>query len=409
MIARAVRAAVVLGTLVASSTSALAHGGEEISERTAWSAWHLTPDIVIPTALIAAVYVAGAIRRRAGRKAAPWWRLAMFFAGMAAVFLALQSPIDPIAERLFFVHQIQHLLLRMLGPMLLALSWPQGLLTAGLPTAVKGTVLAPTIRNAALRQTFGFVAHPAVVTVLFILALYFWEIPRYHNLALLNEPVHYLMHVTMLLAGLLFWWRVFDRRVPASGCGLDDGDERWWRPFGRRRNPHGLGYGVRLMMLWIVILSNILLGSYTTLKTTVLYGAYDVLGRLYGYSPIADEQIGGVVIWIPSSMMCLIAVLIVIHLWGLHETRMDEQRVAEPSSNSAALLYPATATALIERARPKNRAMAAGFGLFVLTVFATAILVGVLYTVSGRSGDRIEARDGLIEHAADGDGYPSLR
>lgn len=360
-----------------SSAPALAHGGEEITERTAGSAWHITPDIVIPTALVAAIYVAGVIHRRTGRKATPWWRQAMFFAGLGAVFLALQSPIDSIAERLFFVHQIQHLMLRMLGPMLLALSWPQGLLTAGLPTAVKGILLAPTVRNPALRQTFVFLAHPVVTTLLFILALYFWEIPRYHDLALLNESVHYLMHVTMLLAGLLFWWRVFDRRAPASGIDLDD-DERWWRPFARRRNPHGLGYGVRLMMLLIVILSNILLGSYTTLKTTVLYGAYDVLGRLYDYSPLTDEQIGGIIIWIPSSMMCLIAILIVIHLWGRHETRMDAWRVAQPSSNAAALLYPATGAALVKRARPKNRAMAAGFGVFVFTVFATAILVGVL-------------------------------
>jgi putative membrane protein len=235
----------------------------------------------------------------------------------------------------------------------------------------------------------------------------FLEIPHYHDLALLNEPVHYLMHVTMLLAGLLFWWRVFDRRAPTSASDLDDRDEPSWRQSGRRRAPHGLGYGVRLMMLWLVILSNILLGSYTTLKTTVLYGAYDVLGRLYGYSSLADEQIGGIIIWIPSGMMCLIAVLIVIHLWGLHETRVVQRRVARSTSNSVALVYPATGAALIERARLKNRAMAAGFGVLVFTVFATAILVGVLYIIPGRSGDKIEARDGLVEHASHENRYPA--
>jgi putative membrane protein len=115
---------IVFGALVASSTPALAHGGEDITKRTAWSTWHLSPDIVILTVLVAAIYVAGIIRRRKSNATSPWWRQAMFGVGLASVFLALQSPIDPIAERLFFVHQIQHLLLRMLGPMLLALSWP---------------------------------------------------------------------------------------------------------------------------------------------------------------------------------------------------------------------------------------------------------------------------------------------
>ncbi len=370
MMAHSIRATIFCGVLALAGSSALAHGGGETTEQTARSAWHFTPDIVISTALVVSVYAAGMVRRRTSRMSPPWWRQTMFFAGVAAVFLALQSPVDAIAERLFFVHQIQHLLLRMLGPMLLALSWPEGILIAGLPLAVKRMILTPVISNGAVRCVFGFIARPAVATILFVAALYFWEIPRYHDLALLNEPLHYLMHATMLLAGLVFWWRVFDWRTPKSAVDFDDGEERWWRPFDERPSSHGLRYGVRLMMLWVVILSNILLGAYTTLKTTVLYSAYDVLGRLYGYSARGDEQIGGIVIWIPSSMMCLVAVLIVIHLWGLHESRMNERRPAQSTSNSAAL---------IERARPKNRAMAAGFGVFVFVIFATAILIGVLY------------------------------
>lgn len=397
-----------LAALSALVPPALAHGGAEVTAQTAWSAWRVTPDVVIPTMVIASVYGAGMMRRRAVTISVPWWRHGLFFAGLAAVFVSLQSPVDPVAERLFSVHQIQHLLLRMLGPMLLALSWPEGLLTAGLPAPIRRAVLAPVISDRTIRAIFRFIAHPAIATILFIGALYFWQIPRYHNLALLNGPVHYLMHATMFVVGLIFWWRVFDRRPPRSVIDTECGDERWWRLFERRPAPYGLSYGVRLMMLWVVILSNIVLGSYTALKTTVLYGGYDVLGRLFGYSALGDEQLGGIIIWIPSSMMCLVAVLIVIHLWGLHETRLDERRTAQFTSNSAALLYPATGAALIERARPKNRAMAIGFSVFVFTVFATAILLGVLYNLTDTVGIDVEARGGLVTHAAGG-GSPMLR
>ena len=258
--------------LIAAAVPALAHEDATLTGQTAWAAWHLTPDIVIPTALVAIVYIVGLLRRRAITEPLPPWRHAAFFGGLAAVFLSLQSPIDPIAERLFWMHQIQHLLLRTIGPMMIALAWPQGILSAGLRATLGGNVLKPLASNGPLRSVFRFLARPAVATILFIAALYVWEVPRYHNLALVNEAVHYVMHVTMLVAGILFWWRIFDRR-PA---------------------PQGLGYGMRLMMLWVVTLSNIVLGAYTTLRSDVLYSAYDVTGRLFGYSALGDEQLGGI-------------------------------------------------------------------------------------------------------------------
>lgn len=382
MIARRSGALAAFVLTALSAGTAAAHGGGQLDEHNAAAAWNLTPDIAIPTALVVAAYLAGAIRRRHSAAAPPWWRHAMFAFGLGSVFLALQSPIDPIAERLFFVHQVQHLLLRMTGPMLIALSWPQAQMAAGLPARLKGGALAPVVRNGAAKTTFRFLVHPVIATALFVLVLYFWEIPRYHDLAVMDDGVHYAMHATMLVAGLLFWWRIFDRRPPPAAADLDDEPARR-SIFGGRRGARGLGYGVRLMMLWIAILSNILLGSFTALKTTVLYPAYDAVGRMFGYAAIVDERIGGVIIWIPSSMMCLIAILIVIHLWGLHENRQAERHAARSGSNSAALLYPATAAALIEQTRSKNRVMALGFVFFAATVFITAILVAIFYLQAG--------------------------
>jgi putative membrane protein len=343
---------VELATAGAAAGPASAHEGGEAIGRSPLMTWEITPDIAIPTVLVAAVYLSGLFRRRAAGATLAWWRPLLFFSGMAAVFLALQSPLDALADRLFSVHQVQHLFLRMLGPMLIALSWPEGVLTAGLPAPVRRMALAPVVTNGLVRGIFGFLARPTPATLMFIAALYVWQIPRYHDIALLNESVHYAMHLTMLFAGLVFWQRIFDRRAP----------------------PHGLGYGTRMMMLWIVILSNIVLGAYTALKGTVLYEAYDVAGRLYGVSAIADERLGGIIIWIPSSMMCLLAAIVVVHLWGLQETRIEDRRTASSPAR------PTTGAALVARARPGNRAIALAFCAFAFTVFTAATLVGVLHS-----------------------------
>lgn len=334
---------------------AFAHGGDDITAQTAWSAWRLTPGVVIPAALAGAIYIAGMIRRAAAAERQDWIRSGFFLAGLASIFLALQSPIDPIAERLFWVHQVQHLLLRMLGPMLIALAWPEAVFIAGLPVSFRRRVLSPVISNGGVRGVVFVLAHPVVATTTFIAALYVWEYPRFHNAALVNESIHDLMHATMLIAGVIFWQRIFERRSA----------------------PHGLTYGARLMMLWLATLSNIALGSYTTLKTSVLYTAYEAHERLYALPALSDEQIGGIIIWIPSSMMCLVAILIVIHWWGRKETRAEEGRPAA----AAVKIRPTTAAELIAQSRAKNRTLAAAMTAFALMVFASIFLIGVLSTL----------------------------
>lgn len=345
---------------------AFAHGGEGLSAAAVWSMWQFTLDIVIGTLLVALVYVAGVARRRGTTTPSQVLRHVSFFTGLAVVFLALQSPIDTISEHLFAMHQVQHLLLRMVGPMLIVLAAPQATLTAGLPSPARKAVLTPLASSRGLRTVFAILAQPAIVTVLFVGVLYFWEIPRYHDLALLNEPVHYGMHAIMLIAGLMFWWRIVDRRGP----------------------PMGLRYGMRLMLLWLVLLSNIVLGAYTTLKTPVLYHAYDRLGRFWDVTPSIDEHLGGIIIWIPSSMMCLIAVLAVIHMWGREESRIEKRQI--DAANNAASRAVAdegqrvfaesriSRRDLADRQKSRNRNLALGFAAFVFAVFSTVLLIGIV-------------------------------
>ena len=159
---------------------------------------------------------------------------------------------------------------------------------------------------------------------LLIGTLYVWQIPALHNAALAMPPLALAAHLSMTLAGLNFFAVVLDRRDA----------------------PKGATQSLRLLALVGVILSNILLGSLTTMKETVLYTGYDIAGRLWGFTPLADETTGGYTIWVPSSFVIIAAIILVFNGWNAAEVRRWNARNDWTGSNAAALEFPETADEL---------------------------------------------------------------
>jgi putative membrane protein len=331
----------------------------------AWNRWSFEPAVIIPIVLVCLAYGLGALRRRAPLSTAQLWRHLSFVAGMAILWLTLATPLNGMAVHLYLMQQMQDALLVILVPILLVAAAPGAILIAALPAGLR-----PAAMPSVARGIFTVFGSATVATALFIAAVFVWQYPPYHDAAILSAPLRAAMHLSLLAAGLLFWARIFDA-APA---------------------PIGLGYGRRLMMLWIVALSHIGLGAYLTLKSEILYPAYDVMGRLFGISPLTDEATGGFIIWVPSALLCLAAAIMVIHMWGRHEDRVWAARPAWSASNSDALLYPTTGEALIELARPKNRKLAVGVIGFVFAIYAMTIFAGVL--------NHLNNHVGLVAHAA---------
>lgn len=290
--------------LLLVSTGAEAHGGVTETRASPFMQWPMSVDIVSALLVAALLYARGVRRMRGKSLVAHRARHWSFYGGLVSIFVALQTPLDVISEHVFAVHQLQHLLLRGAAPMLLMLAVPAGPLVAGMPAAIRRALIAPALSSTAVRRTFRILAHPLVCTVLYVGTLYVWQLPAWHDGALLNAPLHYLMHLTMLASGLLFFWCVFDTR-PAP----------WGAPFNQR-----------LVMLGAAIFGNIPLGAVITLKSTVVYAAYNQLGRWWGVAPLKDELVGGLILWIAASMMGLIAVLLLMRLWGQSESRFDLRR-----------------------------------------------------------------------------------
>lgn len=266
--------------------------------------WTLTPDILIGLLLLATFYALGLWRQRGRDTAAASWKHVSFFSALVTWFIALQSPLDALAEHAFSLHQVQHLLLQTVAPMLFMLATPQRLLAAGMPAFLRRHVLGPILSSRVVRSLFGFLAQPWIAAVLLVATMYAWHWPPYHNRALLDDGVHYWMHTTMLAAGLLFYACVFDPRPP----------------------PLGARYGVRMNVLWFTMTAAMLLGAGLFIKDTALYPAYDQVGRLWGLSAIADERLGGLIMWIPGGAACTPAFLVLLHTWNSREAQMHARR-----------------------------------------------------------------------------------
>jgi putative membrane protein len=192
----------------------------------------------------------------------------------------------------------------------------------------------------------------AAATLLFIGTTYFWMVPRYHDVAILDEPIHYLWHATLLLSGLVFFWRVLDPR-----------------PY-----PLGASLGTRLAMFWFASLGNIVLGFYLAFKHRLLYRAYGEMGRLWGVSPIEDERLGGLLMWVVGGMMFAAAAMLMIGGWARREERADARR----SASERVSAIPTTPAFR----RAANRRLAVGLLAFAASVLALTFGVALAYRYS---------------------------
>ncbi len=298
--------------LLAAPLQAFAHGDHLDADTSPWSMWAFSPEIVIGLVIAGAIYWRGVRHDVAANR----WRIAAFFGGLAALFVALISPVEELADHIFAVHQVEHMLLRTIAPMLIFLSRPQAAMVRGLPNGVSRFFAG----RGWLRAVIEALRYPPVVTVLFLASSYFWMIPRFHDMAIEDEPIHYMWHVSLLVTGLLFFSVIFDRRTAPQGPGL----------------------GTRLAMFVAAALGNIALGSFLTFKTVPLYHAYLELGHMWHVSMLTDEQTGGIIMWIPGTMMFAVSALVVLYRFGSEEQRVTDQRlragrelVVEPKRNNA--------------------------------------------------------------------------
>ena len=246
-------------------------------------AWTWDLSVIMGSVALLGVYLA-AVHFRFNRQTV------LFSGGVLVMFVALESPLEALGDTYSFsAHMLQHLLLILLVPPLLLM---------GMPRWLTQLILNRPLANR-LERILG---RPVVAWLLGMVTLWVWHLPVMYNATLLNENIHIIEHLSFLVTATIFWWPVL-------------------APLPERR----LSPLAAIPYLFAAAASSSALGIILTFAPAGLYPAYlhpfDTLGILpllrqeWGLTPAVDQQLGGLLMWIPGSLAYLAGIIGAIARW----------------------------------------------------------------------------------------------
>jgi cytochrome c oxidase assembly factor CtaG len=273
-----------------TASPALAHGAAEADH----FGWSFEPWALVPLGLCLLLYLAGIARllRRADKSRSTLIRnAALFLTGWLVLAGATMSPLHEGGEHSFTLHMIEHELIMLVAAPLMALSRPLGVMIWSLPAA--GRVgLSGWARQGVLHWIWRQATSPLTATLVQIGVIWLWHAPGPFELALRHEGWHVVQHLCFLLSALLFWWAMVFGRA------------------GRR------GYGLSAFYLFITSLAEGGLGALMTFSASPWYADYAAMGMgLIGLSPEQDQQLAGLIMWIPGGMIHAGAAIVMMIRW----------------------------------------------------------------------------------------------
>ncbi|HEY4449996.1 MAG TPA: cytochrome c oxidase assembly protein [Solirubrobacteraceae bacterium] len=258
--------------------------------------WTLSPGVLLGAAIVAGLYVRrwrqvrlGPSPRRAAE--APLWRLCCFMAAVALALAALISPIDSLADQLFFAHMIQHMLLLDIVPVLAIVGLTK-------------VIMRPVTRVVhELERRAGPLAHPAFAVVLYVAVIWAWHVPAAYDLAVRHPLVHILEHLSFVLVGSLYWWHLLS-------------------PIRARLRLDGMGPVLYMGSTKLFVGA---LGMGLAFAPSALYPYYEHLPRVWGLSAHDDQSIAGLIMAVEQSLVMGVA-LVVLFMRALTESERAQQR-----------------------------------------------------------------------------------
>jgi putative membrane protein len=249
-----------------------------------WTAWHANPSVVIGVAVLGIGYVVATLgRRRIDPDASVEPARVGSFGGFLLVLLgALTGPVHELSDDyLFSAHMVQHMLLIFAMP---------PLLLYGIP----GWMLRPVVRDERVARLGRRLTRPTSAFVIFNVTLVTWHLPPLYNLAMEHHPVHIVEHLMFMATSVILWWPVLSPfpEVP--------------------RAP----YPVQLLYLFVVGLPMVMVSIFIAMADGLLYPFYATAPRIWDQlTPHADQNLGGLIMWIPGGLVFLMAIAVVFFRW----------------------------------------------------------------------------------------------
>ena len=288
-----------LGLIVAFSllpAAAFAHAGHDHGADYPWVwDWWITG----PLLLTALLYAGGVLRlwRRAGTgRGVSAGRAALFAGGWLALATALVTPLHALGERLFTAHMVEHAILMVVAAPLLALSRPIGAMLWGLPQSWRRG-LGAAAGVPVWRRIWRGLTDPLAATILHGVAIWAWHVPALFAAALEDEGMHALQHLSFLLTALLFWWALLCRRGSRTARGTAVGH------------------------LFATSLHTGLLGALLVFSNQLWFPDQAGEAMRWGLTALEDQQLAGLIMWIPACLAYPIAGLALAGLWIAESSR----------------------------------------------------------------------------------------
>lgn len=257
--------------------------------------WEFDPGVVIPLALSALLYARGSyVQRIANRR-----EQACFWLGWTALVLALVSPLHPLGEVLFSAHMVQHEILMLVAAPLLVLSRPLVTFLWGLPFEWRRAV-GRWAKTDYVQRPWVFLTDPLTAWWIHAAAIWMWHAPFLFELTLKSELAHTAQHLSFFLSALLFWWALFYAQ-------------------GRK------AYGAAVFYVFTTAVHTGILGALLTFAPHIWYPSYATTTQAWGLTPLQDQQIGGLIMWVPASLVYLAAGLWLFAAWLKESDSMLER------------------------------------------------------------------------------------
>jgi putative membrane protein len=244
-----------------------------------WWRWSIHPSTAIGIAALGASYIWAARRlRQEPTMAQKIW----FFSGLFVMFASLNGPVHDLSDDyLFSAHMIQHLLLTLAMP---------PLLLAGVP----GWMLRPLLTRRGVAPVARFLTRAPIAFVIFNLVIAVWHLPPFYNAAMANHNLHILEHLMFMAAAVLMWWPLLSQ-LPE---------------FPR------LAYPGQMLYSFLMSIPMSIVAIYIAMSDHVLYPAYSAAPRILPISPLEDQLLGALIMWIPGGIIFYIIMTVVFFKWN---------------------------------------------------------------------------------------------
>lgn len=285
---RTVQSCSAILLLALSGMSVHAHKPESTAQ------WNFEPWVVALLVLAAWAYFRGVRRvwsQAAVGRGIRTWQAAAYAGGWTFLVVALITPLDPIGGESFAAHMVQHEVLMLLAAPLLVLGRPFAPYLWAMPIAWRRR-LGNLAKTSWLCASWRTLTYPLTAWVLHAVVLWVWHAPALFQAALQNEAVHTLQHLSFLLSALVFWWALFNSR-----------NEQ----------------GAAVIYLFTTAVHTSALGALLTFSKSVWYPVYGA--PPFGLAALEDQQLGGLIMWVPGGMVYVIAALALFGAWLVRSSR----------------------------------------------------------------------------------------